>query len=104
MMNLEEAREHLLSQIELQMCRIHVGSPDAPKKLREFYDFVEGLPISHHLFQWYLMNSGKILIEYCDGEVRVIKTDNQEPEEPFTEIIIPNIYDDFIRQAFDNQN
>ena len=31
-MTLEDAREQLLHQIELELCRIHVGNPDVPRK------------------------------------------------------------------------
>lgn len=103
-MNLEEAREQLLSQIELELCRIHVGNFDAPKKLQEFYDYVSSLHEDHFLFDWYITNKGNIDIDVTDGEVRVIKTDDQGTEQHHDEIIIPNIHDDLIRRVFDNQN
>ncbi len=35
MITLEEAREQLLNQIELELCRIYEVGSEAPKKLRE---------------------------------------------------------------------
>ncbi len=104
METIEEAREQLLHQIELELCRVYEAGSEAPKKLQEFHDYVAELPINHLLFEWYLKNYGNATIEYRDGEVRVIRIDNQEPEQPHTEITIPNIYDDFISQALKNQN
>ncbi len=85
MITLEEAREQLLSQIELQLCRIYPVNSDAPKKLHEFYDYVASLPIKHFLFEWYLKNSGKTSIEYLDGEVRLYRSDDKADEEMFTD-------------------
>ena len=55
-MNLEEARGQLLHQIELQLRQIYKEGSEAPHKLSEFYDYVAELPVSQHLFIWYLMN------------------------------------------------
>jgi len=38
MTTLEDAREQLLSQIEMELCRIYPAGSEAPDKLKEFYD------------------------------------------------------------------
>ena len=52
MTTLEDAREQLLSQIELELCRIYPAGSDAPEKLKEFFDYIASLPIKHLLFEW----------------------------------------------------
>ncbi len=100
----EEAKEALLNQIDLALCRIYPGNSIAHAQLHDFYDYISELSLNNLVFDWYITNKGNIDIEVVDGEVRVIKTCNQEPEQHHNEITIPNINDDLIRQAFDNQN
>ncbi len=63
MTTLEDAREQLLSQIEMELCRIYPAGNMAPDKLKEFYDYVASLDISNPVFSWYLMNMGRIRIQ-----------------------------------------
>ncbi len=78
MMTLEDAREQLLNQIELETnCRIYPINSEVPEKLNEFYNETAALPISHPIFHWYLLNNGNIQIEYRDGGISLFKTDDQ---------------------------
>jgi hypothetical protein len=97
---LEDAREQLLYLIELELCRIHYSNSDAPKELQEFYDYVEALPISNLLFQWYLMNKGEISIEFIDGAVQVRKIKDDEGSEGMGNEGI----EDVIWDVFENKN
>ncbi len=69
MVTLDDAREQLLSQIELQLCRIYEAGSEAPIKLQEFYDYVTELPLTHFIFNWYFINYENIQIEVVDKEV-----------------------------------
>ncbi len=50
MTSLEEAREDLLSKIELELCRIQEGGREASEKLSEFYDYIASEHISSPIF------------------------------------------------------
>ena len=71
MITLEDAREQLLSQIELELCRIYEAGSKASEKLREFYDHIAVLPLTHFIFNWYLMNHENFQIEVVDKEARI---------------------------------
>ena len=79
-MESREAKEQLLQQIELELCRIHDANSDAPKKLWEFYEYVENLPTTDLIFQWCLLNSGNIRIGFIDGAVQVCKIKDSNSE------------------------
>ena len=100
----EEAREQLLNKIDLALCRIYPGNINAHAQLSDFYNYISELSLNHLVINWYITNKGNIDIDVIDDEVRVIKTDDQKTEQPYNEIIIPNICDELIRQGFDNQN
>ena len=88
MTSLEEAREDLLSKIELELCRIQEGGREASEKLSEFYDYIASQHISSPIFFWYKLNRGRIRICYSDGEVKLVKeTADTEPspDEPHTD-------------------
>ncbi len=53
---LENAREQLLSQIELELCRIYETGSKVSEKLREFNEHIAELPLTHFIFNWYLIN------------------------------------------------
>ena len=71
MMTLNDAREQLLSQIELELCRIYPAGSKAPDKLREFYEYVSELPSSSFLFAWYRINTDNVHIECINDEVQI---------------------------------
>ena len=85
LMTLEEAREQLLHQIELELCRILPGNSDAFQKYREFYDYVSSLQSDHFLFNWYAINRGKVEIKYIDGEVRILRIEDQRQYKPIND-------------------
>ncbi len=64
MIRLEEAKELLLSQIELELCRIYEAGCKAPEKLRECYDHMSELPPSNFIFKWYRKYVDKVQIRY----------------------------------------
>ena len=99
-LNLEEAREQLLSQIELQLCRIYDVGSEVPKKLQEFYDYVEALPINHLVFEWYLKNHENAAIEYKDGAVQVSRI----TDDACDQINEGDEIDELIWKAIDNRN
>ena len=106
MTTLEEAREQLLSQIELELCRIYPAGSNAPKKLREFYDYISELPVSNPVFIWCRLNAGNVRIKCIDEEVRIYRA-NAEDETPGNYITgksHPDALDDLIDQAFGNGN
>ena len=84
-MKKEEAREQLLSQIELELCRIFPGNNNAHKELHEFYDFVSSLHIDNFIFSWYATHSDNIEIKCIDGEVRVINNEDQRQDNPIND-------------------
>ena len=104
MITLEEAREQLLSQIELELCRIYPVNSKAPKYLREFYDYIASLPIKHFLFEWYLKNLGKTSIEYFGGEVRLCRSNGKADEDIHTDSTSDDDIDNLIGQVLDNNN
>lgn len=104
-MNLEEAREQLLRQIELQMCRIFESGSDAPKKLQEFYDYTEALPINHMVFEWYMNNQGNVQIKYQDSEIQICRLGAGDCAENFDAGSIKrDAYDLLIDLVFSNLN
>ncbi len=106
MISLEQVRKQLLSQIELELCRIYDAGSKAPQKLREFYDHVSELPLSNFIFTWYRINADKVHIECIGDEVRIYKEEGQDEEpEQFVGIITKtDVHDDLIDQARDNKN
>jgi hypothetical protein len=88
----------------LELCRIYPENSEAPKILREFYDYIASLPIQHFLFEWYLKNFGKICIGYLDGEVRLCKSDGKADEDILTDSTRDDVIGNLIDQVFDNQN
>ena len=95
MTSLEEAREDLLSKIELELCRIQEGGREASEKLSEFYDYIASQHMSSPIFFWYKLNSGRIRICYTDGEVKLVKeeVDNDDPE-PINDASLDGLIDD----------
>ena len=69
MTTLEDAREQLLSQIELELCRIYPEGSEAPDKLKEFYDQISELPLSNIIFAWYRKYADKVQIRHLGKEV-----------------------------------
>ena len=106
MITLEEAREQLLSQIELELCRIYPAGSNAPKKLREFYDYISELPVSNPVFIWCKLNAGNVCIKCLDEEVRVYKADagDKIPDNYITGKSHPDALDNLIDQALENGN
>ena len=78
MITLENAREQLLSQIELELCRIYDANSKAPEKLQEFYDHITELPLSNLIFAWYRKNADKVQIRYIGEEVCIYKADHED--------------------------
>ena len=105
-MKLEDARAQLLSQIELELCRIYAAGSKVPMKLKEFYDSISELPLSNPIFAWYRLNSDKVHIECIDEEVRIYKADAEDetPDSFITGKSHPDDLDDLIDQAFGNGN
>ena len=101
-MTLEEAREQLLQQIELELCRIHVGNSDASQKYREFYNYVSALQTDHFLFNWYTRNSGNIQIKYIDSEVRLIKNEDERQDKSINNTNIELV--EIVLDAFTKRN
>ncbi len=106
MITLEDAREQLLSQIELELCRIYEGGSEAPKKLQEFYDHVAALPLSNFIFNWYRINADKVQISYIGEEVCIYLADNENnlPSGYIVGIDGPDALDELMDQAFDSKN
>ena len=107
MITLEEAREQLLSQIELEStCRIHKFGSKAPVKLMEFYNRIAELPLSNPIFAWYRTNEDNIRIECIDDEVRIYKAENEDdsPENFISKIPGSDALGDLIDQAWGNEN
>ena len=106
MITLEEAREQLLSQIELELCRIYPAGSKAPEKLKELYDSISELPLSNPIFEWYRLNSGNVCIKCIGEEVRIYKTDAEDetPDNFTTGKSHPDALDDLIDQALGNGN
>ncbi len=71
MIILEYAKEQLLSQIELELCRIYPAGSMAPEKLKEFYDHISELPPSNFIFDWYRVNAGNVNIQCIGDEVSI---------------------------------
>ena len=106
MITLENAREQLLSQIEIELCRIYPAGSEAPAKLKEFYDHISELPVSNIIFTWYRINAGNVCIKCIDEEVCIFKTGNED-ETPINFIIgksHPDDLNDLIDQAYKNGN
>ena len=101
-----DAREQLLSQIELELCRIYDAGSEAPKKLRELYDHVAALPISNVIFDWYRINADKVQIRYIGEEVCIYLADNENdlPSGYIVGIDDPDALDELIDQALGNGN
>ncbi len=78
MTTLEDAREQLLSQIEMELCRIYPAGSEAPDKLNEFYDHISELPLSNFIFGWYRINADKVQIRYIGEEVCIYKADAED--------------------------
>ena len=105
MITLEEAREQLLSQVELEAtCRIHKFGSKAPETLMEYYNRIAELPLSNPIFAWYQTNEDNFRIECIDDEVRIYKDEDDSPEDFISGIPGPNALDDLIDQAFENEN
>ena len=106
MITLEEAREQLLYQIELELCRIYPAGSKTPNKLREFYDSISELPLSNPIFAWYRLNAGNVRIECIDEEVRIYKADAEDEttNNYITGKSHPDDLDDLIDQALGNGN
>ena len=106
MIKLEEARAQLLSQIELELCRIYREKSNAPVKLREFYDYVSQLPLSNIIFAWYRINSVNVCIK-CIGEEVCIYKSYVEDETHHNYDIGKSHFDaldELIDQSFENEN
>ena len=107
MITLEEAKEQLLSQIELEAtCRIHKFGSKAPEQLMEFHNRIAELPLSNPIFAWYRTNEDYVQIECIDDGVRIYREDDQdeEPEQFVGRISKTDVHDDLINQALDNKN
>ena len=105
MIKLEVARAQLLSQIELELCSIYHEKSNAPVKLREFYDYVSELPLSNIIFAWYRINLGNVCIKCIGAEVRIYKSDVDEPDHNYD--IGKSHFDaldELIDQSFENEN
>ena len=107
MITLKEAREQLLSQIELEAnCRIHKSGSKATEKLLEFYNHIADLPLSNPIFAWYRVNADNVRIECIDNEVRIYKADDEDNslEKFIRGISKDSALDTLIDQALDNNN
>jgi len=102
MITLDEAKEQLLSQIELELCRIY----EAPEKLQEFYDHITELSSSNFIFAWYRKNADKVQIGYTGEEVRIYKPDAEDetPDNYIRGESHPDALDELIDQALRNEN
>ncbi len=106
MTTLEDAREQLLSQIELELCRIYTAGSMAPEKLKEFYDHISELSLSNIIFAWYLKYADKVQIRYIGEEVCIYLADNENdlPSGCIVGIDGPDALDELIDQALGNEN
>ena len=106
MTTLENAREQLLSQIEMELCRIYPAGSKAPEKLEELYDMISELPLSNFIFNWYRVNADKVLIRYIGKEVCIYKADDDD-DLPSGYIVGNDDHDaldDLIDQALGNES
>ena len=96
----------MLSQIELELCRIYPAGSDAPEKLKEFYDHTSELPLSNFIFGWYRINADKVQIRYIGEEVCIFKADADDdlPSGYIVGIDGPDALDELIDKAFNNNN
>ena len=78
MITLKNAREQLLSQIELELCRIYPANSMAPARLKELYDEIYELPLSDFVFDWYRLNAGNLRIKCIGEEVSIYKADTED--------------------------
>ena len=78
MITLEETKEQLLSQIELELCRIFVAGSNAPNKLKELYDHVSELHFSNPIFIWYKFIGGNVHFKYLNDEIRICMADPED--------------------------
>ena len=106
MITLEDAREQLLSQIELKLCRIYPAGSDAPEKLKQFYDHISVLPLSNFIFAWFRKYADKVQIRHLGKEVCIYLADNDDdlPSGYIVGIDGPDALDDLIDKALDNNN
>ncbi len=106
MITLDEAREQLLSQIELELCRIYPAGSSAPGKLKEFYDHISELQLSNFIFAWYRKYAEKVQIRDLGKEVCIYLAEN-EYDLPSGYIVGndgPDALDELIDLAFWNGN
>ncbi len=106
MTTLEDAREQLLSQIEMELSRIYPAGSRAPEKLKEFYDHISELPLSNIIFAWYRKYADKVQIRYLGKEVCIYLADNEDdlPSGHIIGIDGPDALDELIDQALGNGN
>ncbi len=106
MTTLEDAREQLLSQIAMELCRIYPAGSMAPDKLKEFYNHISELSLSNIIFAWYRKYADKVQIRYIGEEVCIYKADAEDdlPSGYIVGIDGPDALDELIDQALGNGN
>ena len=106
MITLAEAKEQLLTQIEVELCRIYDANSKAPAKLQEFYDHITELSSSNFIFAWYRKNAGKVQIRYIGDEVCIYTAEHadESPSGYIVGIDGPDALDELTDQALGNEN